>query len=245
MLELRTLGTIDLRSRSGEPIDCLLPHSKRLSLLVYLAASFPPGLHRRDTLIGLLWPDLDETHARGALRHELYELRRCLGDDVLRGSGEVVGVDAQRLWCDANALEASVDAGRPERALELWRGEFLPGLHVDGGEFERWLDGRRDRLLRRVVDAARGLSVRAEEAGDPEGAVSWARRLTELAPYDETSWQRLIRLLDVQGDRSEALIAYVSLRARLLEELEVEPSPETHALVAGIRERRAVRLAAR
>ncbi len=95
------------------------------------------------------------------------------------------------------------------------------------------------------MDAARGLSVRAEEAGDPEGAVSWARRLTELAPYDETSWQRLIRLLDVQGDRSEALIAYVSLRARLLEELEVEPSPETHALVAGIRERRAVRLAAR
>jgi serine/threonine-protein kinase len=245
MLELRTLGTIDLRKRSGECIDCLLPHSKRLSLLAYLAASFPPGLHRRDTLVGLLWPDLDETHARGALRHELYELRRCLGDDVLCGSGEVVGIDAQRLWCDANALEASIAVGRLETALELWRGEFLPGLHVDGGEFERWLDGRRDRLLRRVVDAARGLSVRAEEAGDAEGAVSWARRLTELAPCDETSWQRLIRLLDVQGDRSEALIAYDCLSARLQEELEVEPSPETRALVAGIRKRTAIRLAVR
>lgn len=239
MLEFRTLGLIDLRGETGERIDSVLLHAKRLSLLAYLSSSNSRGLHRRDTLVGLLWPDLDEAHARGALRHELYELRRCLGPGVLRGSGgEAVGIDPQRLWCDASSFEAAVDAGRLEEALELWRGGFLPGLHVsNGAEFERWLDERRDRLVRQVVDAGRRLSVSAEEAADPAAAVSWARRLTELAPYDETGWQRLIQLLDRLGDRAGALVTYDALTARLRDELEVEPSPETRALVKRIRER--------
>jgi hypothetical protein len=56
MLELRTLGTIELRAESGDRVDSVQPHSKRLSLLAYLAASHPPGLHRRDTLVALPGP---------------------------------------------------------------------------------------------------------------------------------------------------------------------------------------------
>ena len=49
----------------------------------------------------------------------------------------------------------------------------------------------------------------------PAAAVSWARRLTELAPYDETGWQRLIQLLHRLGDRAGALVAYDALAALL------------------------------
>jgi hypothetical protein len=156
---------------------------------------------------------------------------------VLRAGNESVGIDPKRLWCDATALESAMDAGRLEEALDLWHGEFLPGLHVDGGEFERWLDGARDRLARRAVASCRSLSQQAEEAGDPARAIAWTRRLTELAPYDETGWQRLILLLDHHGDRAGALMAYENLTAGLREELEVEPSPETRALAQGIRKR--------
>ncbi|HSL70634.1 MAG TPA: hypothetical protein VK864_10365, partial [Longimicrobiales bacterium] len=132
MLEFRTLGTIDLRQASGARIESVLGHSKRLSLLAYLCASYPPGLHRRDSLVALLWPELDDAHARGALRHELYELRLCLGSGALRRDGdESVGVDGQRLWCDATAFDAAVDAGRLQEAMDLWRGDFLPGVHVN------------------------------------------------------------------------------------------------------------------
>lgn len=238
MLEFRTLGTIDLRRKSGGRIESVLGHSKRLSLLAYLCASYPAGLHRRDSLVALLWPELEDAHARGALRHELYELRRSLGSGALRGDGdESVGVDGQRLWCDVTAFDAAVDAGRLEEAMDLWRGDFLPGLHVNGGEFEHWLDGARDRLVRRVVEAGRRLSTRADKAGDSARALSWAQRLTELAPYDETGWQRMIQLLDRSGDRAGALMAYQDLTTRLREELEVEPSPETRALIEGIRQR--------
>jgi DNA-binding SARP family transcriptional activator len=238
VLEFRTLGTIDLRRASGDRIESVLGHSKRLSLLAYLCASYPSGLHRRDTLVGLLWPELDDAHARGALRHELYELRRSLGSGTLRRDGdESVGVDGQRLWCDATAFDAAVDADRLEEAMDFWRGDFLPGLHVNESEFEHWLDAARDRLARRAVEAVRRLSTQAEEAGNLAGALAWARRLTELAAYDETGHQRLILLLDRSGDRAGALMAYEGLTARFREELEVEPSPETRALAEGIRQR--------
>jgi len=240
MLEFRTLGTIDLRGEDGGRVESVLAHAKRASLLAYLCASHPPRLHRRATLVALLWPDADESHARGALRHELSQLRRSLGPGVLLGEGgESVGVNDQQLWCDLQAFLSALADGKPADALDLWRGEFLPGLQVEGGEFERWLDEMRRQLVRRAVDAARTLIATAEEAGDLVAAVGWARRQTQLAPYDETAWQRLLMLLDRNGDRAGALSAYDRLASFLHDELEVEPSPETRRLVEGIREREA------
>lgn len=238
MLEFRTLGTIELQGVDGYRIESVLHHPKRLALLAYLCASHPPRLYRRDTLIGLLWPELDEAHARGALRQELYQLRRVLGAGTVRGEGaDTLGVSAGHVWCDAQEFEAAVEEGRNAEALGLWHGEFLPGLHLDGGEFERWLDEVRDRLSRRAIEAAQQLVADAENSGDLPAAIRWARRLTELAPWDETGWQRLMQLLDRQGDRAGALRLFDTLAKRLRTELEVGPSAETRALMERIRDR--------
>ena len=241
MYEFRTLGTIDLRAEEGAPFPGPLGHSKRVGLLAYLSASHPIRLHRRETLIALLWPDLDESHGRGMLRHELYELRRALGSDALAGSGaEAVGVNGDRIWCDARAFEASLQDGKLVDAMALLRGEFLPGLHIGGGEFDRWLDGERARLTRRAISAAVRLCQRAEMSGDVKAAVHWARRWTDLAPYDETAWRHLLSLLDRTGDRAEALVAYSVFASRLRQDLQIEPDPETRALAEAIRTCRSV-----
>lgn len=238
MLEFRTLGAVDLRGDDRCRVDSVLLHSKRLSLLAYLCATHPPKLHRRDTLVALFWPELDDAHAHGALRHELSRLRKALGAGALVTAGrEAVAVDPQGLWCDVRAFHDAVDSGRLADALDLCRGEFLPGVHVEGGAFESWLDGERDRLSRMAIDAASRLVAEAEAAGDGPRAVACARRLTELAPYDETCWQTLMDLLERSGDRAEALVAYNTLAARLRAELEVEPSGETRALLERIRAR--------
>jgi len=241
MFELCTLGTIDLRGDDGTSLPEPVRHSKRIALLAYLASPYPIRFHRRETLIALLWPELDESHGRGMLRHELYELRQELGAETFRGDGsETVGIDGARIWCDARAFEEAVEDGRLTDALDLVRGPFLPGLHVDGGEFDRWLDGARDRLARRAAEVADRLSARAEKNGDLGFAIRWARRWTELAVHDETAWRRLLSLLDRAGDRAGALAAYDSLAHRLLEELQIAPSPETRALADRIRARTAL-----
>ena len=241
MFEFRTLGTIDLRGDDGTLLREPLQHSKRVALLAYLAVSHPIRVQRRATLIALLWPDLDESHGRGMLRHELYELRRALGSEAFQvDGGETVSVDGAALWCDARAFEAALDSGQLVEAMDLVRGDLLPGLHVNGGEFDRWLDVTRERLAHRASMAAGRLSTRAEGNGDLRAAIQWARRWTELRWYDETAWRRLLSLLDRSGDRAGALAAYDSLASRLRDELDAEPAPETQGLAEYIRGRRTV-----
>src|SRR5438876_7540783 len=118
MIELRMLGTLSLTSADGRDVRALLGQPRRLALLAYLAAATPRGLHRRDTLLALFWPELDQEHARAALRQALHVVREALGDDVVVTRGdEDVGIQADRLWCDVAAFDRAVAAGRSAEAL--------------------------------------------------------------------------------------------------------------------------------
>src|SRR5438105_7448191 len=78
MIELRMLGTLDLKGADGRAVRSILAQPKRLALLAYLAVH--PAGARRDSVVALFWPELDTAHARGALRQSLRFLRRELGD---------------------------------------------------------------------------------------------------------------------------------------------------------------------
>src|SRR3989454_6268195 len=209
MIRLRVLGTVDLRDSQDREVHAILRRPKVLALLGYLAAARPVGFHRRDTLVALLWPELDNTHARNSLRQTVHALRAALGRDAVVARGEEeLGLGEEALSCDAREFAAALEAGEPERALELFRGGLLEGVHVsDAPEFERWLDTEREQLRRRACDAAEHLAEHAEAAGNATGAVRWALRVIEMAPFDETAVRRLIELLDRGGDRAGAVRA--------------------------------------
>src|SRR5437870_524467 len=79
MIELRMLGRLSLTAADGREMRTLLGQPRRFALLAYLAAATPPGFHRRDSLLALFWPELDQEHARTALRQALRVLRAALG----------------------------------------------------------------------------------------------------------------------------------------------------------------------
>jgi len=79
MVEFRLLGTVNLTSAEGREARGLISQPRRTALLAYLAAATPRGLHRRDRLLALFWPELNQAHARAALRQALYVLREELG----------------------------------------------------------------------------------------------------------------------------------------------------------------------
>ena len=243
MIELRTLGALDLRAADGREMHTLLSQPKRLALLAYLALGRGQRLHRRDAVVALFWPDLDQEHARGALRQALRFLRRVLGDGVVVTRGdEEVGIDREMLWVDAPAFEESFHAGRMDDALALYRGDFLHGLFVadTGPELERQIDEERARLRTMAGQAAWALAEARRSAGDRVAAAELARRAANLSPDSEADVARLISFLDESGDRAGALAAYDDFARRLRAEYEAEPSPETQALIREVRSRTVV-----
>src|SRR4051812_7554915 len=105
MIELRTLGGVELTIPKDGTMQRVAIQPKRMALLAYLALGEPSGFRRRDSAVGHLWPELDTLHARGALRQALHSLRSIMGKDAIVTRGEEeIGIDRQLVWCDAVAF---------------------------------------------------------------------------------------------------------------------------------------------
>lgn len=230
MVELRALGVLEVRADGGNGDPASLTQPRRLALLLYLALAEPAGLHARDRLLALFWPDADAASARHSLRNALHALRRALGEDAVVTRGDAfVGLDHARLRCDALTLRAHLAAGRTAEAVQAWTGELAPGFHVSGApDFEHWLDQQRDELRRAVRAAAWRDADRCRGTGADE--VEAVRRAVRLDPASEVGTRRLMQLLAESGDRAGALRAYRALTDHLARELDTAPSPATRAL---------------
>src|SRR4029077_13388750 len=239
MIECRLLGALHLTDAEGREVESLLTRPRRLALLAYLAAATPRGFHRRDSLLALFWPELDQEHARAALRQALHVIRDGLGADVIVTRGdEEVGLDVARIRCDVVAFDQAVAAGELGEALDRYAGPLLEGFFISGAAgFERWLEIERARLAQAAAGSARRLLEQREAVGDLTGAVAWAGRAAQLAPHDEELLRQRIALLDQFGDRAGAVAAFEEFAQRLEADLETEPSAETKALLAAVRTR--------
>lgn len=240
MIELRILGTPDVRDDSGGELRSVVAQPKRLALLAYLALASHRGFCRRDVLLGLFWPEAGTERARGALRQAVHHLRKALGPDVLVSRGDSdLGVDPARLRCDACEFSRLLDEGRPEEALCLYQGDLLPGLDVAGTDgLERWIDRERERLAERAERAALALATSAAREGRGPEAAEWARRTLALSPGNERALRCLMETLGRSGDRTGAVRAFRLFARWLRAELDMEPSTEIRALAEAIAEGR-------
>ncbi|HKY60999.1 MAG TPA: tetratricopeptide repeat protein [Gemmatimonadota bacterium] len=237
MIQLRTLGGLQLRDRRGRDL-CGRLQPKRLALLVYLAHP-PRRFHRRDSLLALFWPELGSAGARNSLRQALFSLRQTFAQGVLAGRGYEEVAVTDLLGSDVVAFESAVAAGEMERALELYRGPFLEGFHAQNvaREFEDWLETERVRLRQRAVGAALALVEREESRGNLTAGIRWARKAARLDPDNETILRKLVDLLDRAGDRAGAVRAFEAFAQRARTQYDIEPDDQTQALIRAVRAR--------
>jgi TolB-like protein/Tfp pilus assembly protein PilF len=235
VIELRVLGSPDVRQLSPSAVSLHLP-AKPMALLACLAVDGSGRFTRRDHLLPLFWPELNEEGARNALSQALHRIRRVLGPGTIIGRGrEEVRASPERIACDVAAFDRAIADERFAEAVDLYRGPLLDGLHVPGAPaFEHWLDSERERLATLAREATAVLAKREEGAGNPAGAARWLRRLLDIAPENEVALRRLMHQLDQLGDRPGAMRAYRSFVHRLTDDFGLDPAPETHALAARI-----------
>ena len=199
---------MDLEGPARTEPDSLLKGPKRAALLVYLCVAQPKGLVRRDSLLALLWPDLDQERGRHALRNTLHVLRGVLGRESIRNRGkEEVGLREDFIWFDAAAFDDALSSGRLEEAAQLYEGEFLRGFHVRGvaPAFQHWMDTERERLALGYRRALEELAVRRTRVGQHREAAELWRRLVREDPLSERFVISLMQALAASADPSAAL----------------------------------------
>ncbi|HEY8258308.1 MAG TPA: BTAD domain-containing putative transcriptional regulator [Gemmatimonadales bacterium] len=238
MIDIRVLGTLEIRQPNGAVPAAALTQPKRIALLVYLALAEPAGPKSRDRVMALLWPEADEESARHSLRNALYGLRQTLGEDALISRGDLyIGLDSSEVRCDALEVRRLLTARRWQEALAAWGGDLLPGFHVSAApEFDQWLEEQRTGLRRAVTEAAWRRVDELEKSGDGELAAA-AQRAWSLDPADETGARRLMRVLDASVGRDAALRAYGDVADYFAREIGAEPSRETRALAEALKAR--------
>jgi len=248
-LALHFLGP-PLIELDGRPVQ--LGRHKAVALLAYLALTRQP--HARDALATLLWPELDQSHARGQLRRTLSLLNRMLGEEWLavdRDAVEWAG-DAEA-WIDVEALRERLAACAAhghapdqtcaecipllEEAVDLYRDGFLSGFTLpDAPLFDEWQFFEGEGLREQVSDALQRLAKWYGDRGEYESAIPYARRWLALDPLHEPAHRELMALYTRSGQRAAALRQYDECERVLHEELGVPPLPETTGLYEQIRD---------
>jgi DNA-binding SARP family transcriptional activator len=257
LLRLAVLGTPEV-FHDGTRLTFAL--RKAQALLLYLAVE--GGMHSRNKLTTLLWPDSEPRDARRSLRNVLTPLRSVLSDASasshthLISEGDLLGLNrqvpleldldlVQQAYQQALRLSAALSqsqAANPienfQHTLTLVRGPFLDGFCLgEETPFDEWaLQQQRQWHMRLQVLYDR-LSCWQEATGELERSKATLTSWLALDPLAEEASRRLMRLHLAMGDATAAWQVYSALRSRLAQQLRIKPSPETVALADRIRAR--------
>lgn len=223
----------------GGEITSILSQPKRFAILAYLAVARPQGLHRRDSLLRLFWPEAGETRARNALSQSLSFLRRELPVKAILSRGaEEVGLDSSVVVTDAAQFRRAMERSRWAEALQHYGGDFLRGFHIHGApEFEEWVQAERDLLLDAAASCAWSLARDQVRQGELEQGERAAKRALGMVCPDERTVERFMELLMASGDRVAALRLYERYSAVLKGSLDLKPSLGLRALEDRLRTR--------
>src|SRR5579864_5187576 len=209
---------------------------KAIALLALLAVTGRE--HSREQLADLLWPDADSAKGRASLRRTLSVTADAMGPG-LTISRAAVTLELAAVTVDVREFEGLIarrDAGSLERAVQLYRDDFLAGFVLRGcPEFEEWQASVAEGLRQSLARGLQRLVAACIADGDLERATGYARRWLQLDPLHEPAHQAIIRLHGWSGQRSAAMRQYRSLVRVLDRDLAVRPLPETTRLYDDVR----------
>jgi two-component SAPR family response regulator len=204
----------------------------------------------RDKLYEVLWPEADSRPTSSSLRVAAHGLRQILGASPAAAAAAAPVrilhqdfgylLEADDLWVDfedfeklcaeAEALSTRGDhagaAALDRKAVEMYTGDFL------AGETAPWIEEHREwgrSMVLRPLDRLRADAVRRH---DFVAALDWSRRVLEVDPYHEDTYQTLMSVHGRLGERGRVKRWHDLCVQRLRDELEVDPAPDTEQVFA-------------
>jgi DNA-binding SARP family transcriptional activator len=225
-LQLQLLGDFSLHRGQAQVALPLGPQR----LLAFLAIKGPAP---RPVIMGMLWPEVSEPHARGSLRTALWRLHRgvpCL----LRSAGDMLAlhpdmqVDIQAMTKSAQVILRDASQVSAGHAVLRIRGELLPGWYDD------WVIFERERLRQLRLHALDALAERYTVQGRYADALEAAMESVYIEPLRESANRIVIAIHLAEGNVAEAARHYQFFWELLRAELGLEPSEELTAMLSAV-----------
>jgi DNA-binding SARP family transcriptional activator/predicted ATPase len=211
--------------------------AKLQALLAYLLLhrNFPQP---RQLISFLFWPDSTESQARTNLRQLIHHLQKALPaadhylqmekETLLWRSGADFNFDVAEFEENIILAEQARREGKfaearrkLESAVQLYRGDLLPACYDD------WILPERERLRQTYSTTLEKLIDNLEGQHNYRAATLYAEALLRHDPLREATYQQLMWLHALNGDRASALRMYHNCVTVLSRELGVTPGLET------------------
>jgi DNA-binding SARP family transcriptional activator/pimeloyl-ACP methyl ester carboxylesterase len=226
----------------GEPGEVVLRAAKERTLLATLALR-PGVVVGPDALIDALWGDSPPASARKTLQTYVSNVRRELGQEIIATTASGYSLSVAAGDVDVGrfrglvraAEEARARGAEPEarehlrEAVALWRGDPFPGAGPRSG-----LAAEAVRLQEEYLTALEARLAADLAAGCDGELVAELEALVREHPFRERLWGHLMLALYRTGRQADALAAYQRARARLGEDLGLEPGGELRRLEQAI-----------
>ncbi|MBV9411049.1 MAG: hypothetical protein JO148_05595 [Acidimicrobiia bacterium] len=235
LIDVRMLGSFRIEV-GGEEIRGGLRTKARELLAFHLL--HPEGASL-DAAVEALWPEADPGRgsewfwtALGNLRSRLRAACGIKDMKIIDRVGDTYRLEVERfgvdVWRFEEALASSAPGNRDgmpstdalERAVEEYSGELLTG------DPWQWVEGAREDLRRRALDAVAHLAERRMEAGDSDGALVALEHGLEIDAISEELYRRT---MDIQGQlsRRDAIRGTFRLLQARLAAYGLTPDPNT------------------
>jgi ATP/maltotriose-dependent transcriptional regulator MalT/DNA-binding SARP family transcriptional activator len=231
-LRIRLLGQFELLVDGAPPLFSRKMPRKTLALLCVIVA-FGGKDVAEERILDALWPEEEADAAYRSLTATVRRLREMLGRrTTIRHSGGKLSINPFGCWVDTWAFEqalASGDNAVIERAIEIYRGNFLPA------EDAPWAVPMRERLRSKFIQAVLEAGKRNEQASRHEQAIRCYLRGLDADNLVEAFYQGLMRCYGQLQRRPEAASIYRRLRDVLSVTLGVAPSSATEQLYQRLR----------
>jgi predicted ATPase/DNA-binding SARP family transcriptional activator len=236
-VRVAVLGPLELRDPAGRSVTV----GPRLRTLLARLALDPGRVVAADELVEAVWDEQPPADPANALQSLVSRLRRAAPALVeSRPAGYLLAVPADQV--DAARFEVIAADGRQRaagdphagaerlrEALGLWRGPAL--VDVDS-RFAVAAAARLEELRLAALEEriAADLAVAASgSARVPPALVAELDELVGRCPLRERLHGLRMRALAMSGRQAEALVAYEAIRARLADELGIDPSAQLQA----------------
>jgi len=238
--KVRTLGRFELTGPDGASLLSSRVQGRPVELLKITIALGGRDVSV-DRITDIMWPNIDRDYAHRSFNTTLHRLRKLLDEDTaITLATNQLSLSDRFFWVDTWALEQSLELLRlalrndtdavriqelAEHALDLYRGEFMPG-----DEDSAWAvspkEQLRNKFLRFISDVGHWL----ENSQHVDQAIDFYFRGLEVDELAESIYRRLMLCFLELDRRAEGIDTYNRCCKTLKSRLKIDPSQETRDL---------------